>query len=123
MKHQPSPRTLTVMSGREEDRSGQAPPAQHGDEPVIRRRLGEAIGSSARGRLLRVGAHAAPGADGSSLAVSGVPTPNVVRKWRLRRLGDWLAAVMADDGVGARFAAERRRDEELVRRVERRRRP
>jgi hypothetical protein len=98
MKHQPSPRTLTVMSGREKNRS-------------------------VRGRLLRGGAQAVPGADGASLAVSGVPAPNVVRKCRLRRLGDWLSAVMADDGVGARFAAERQRDAGLVRRVERRRRP
>jgi hypothetical protein len=31
--------------------------------------------------------------------------------------------VLADGGVSARFATERRRDEDLVRRVERRRQP
>jgi hypothetical protein len=41
----------------------------------------------------------------------------------LRRLGGWLSALLTDDGVNSRFAAERRRDEGLVRRVESRRRP
>jgi hypothetical protein len=39
----------------------------------------------------------------------------------LRRFATWLSALLADDGFGDRFAAERRRDEGLVRRVERRR--
>jgi hypothetical protein len=42
---------------------------------------------------------------------------------RLRRFGGWLAALLADDGVGSRFAAERHRDQGLVRRVESRNRP
>ena len=37
---------------------------------------------------------------------------------RLRRFAGWLSALLADDGVDARFAAERRRDDGLVRRVE-----
>jgi hypothetical protein len=41
---------------------------------------------------------------------------------RLARLAGWLSAQLADPGVSARFAAERQRDEGLVRRVERRRR-
>jgi hypothetical protein len=40
----------------------------------------------------------------------------------LRRLAGWLSALLADDGVSARFAAERQRDEGLVARVERQRR-
>jgi hypothetical protein len=36
----------------------------------------------------------------------------------LRRFAGWLSALVADDGVGARFAAERERDQGLVRRVE-----
>ena len=35
----------------------------------------------------------------------------------------WLPALFADDGMSARFAAERHHDEGLVRRVESRRRP
>jgi hypothetical protein len=38
---------------------------------------------------------------------------------RLRRFAGWLSALVADDGVNARFGAERRRDEGLVQRVER----
>jgi hypothetical protein len=45
-----------------------------------------------------------------------------VRPHWLRRLAKRLAAVLADDGTSARFAAERQRDDDLVRRVERRRR-
>jgi len=45
-----------------------------------------------------------------------------VRTRGLRRLTAWLSLVIADDAVSRRFAAERRRDDELVRRVERRRR-
>jgi hypothetical protein len=40
-----------------------------------------------------------------------------------RRFPGWLSALLADGGVSARFATERRRDEDLVRRVERRRQP
>jgi hypothetical protein len=38
---------------------------------------------------------------------------------RLQRFADWMRALLADDGTGARFAAERRHDDGLVRRVER----
>jgi hypothetical protein len=48
--------------------------------------------------------------------------PTRVRTGRLRRLADWLSALLADDGVSARFDAERQRDEELVRRIARKRR-
>ena len=41
----------------------------------------------------------------------------------LRRFAGWLSALLADDGLNARFASERGRDEGLVRRVERRHRP
>jgi hypothetical protein len=41
----------------------------------------------------------------------------------LRRFAGWLSALLADDGVNARFNAERGRDEGLVRRVESRPRP
>ena len=41
---------------------------------------------------------------------------------RLRRFAGWLSAQWADDGVNARFGAERRQDEGLVRRVEGQRR-
>ena len=36
----------------------------------------------------------------------------------LRRFAGWISALLADDGMSGRFAAERRRDEGLVRRVE-----
>jgi hypothetical protein len=45
------------------------------------------------------------------------------RTRRLPRLADWLSALLADDGMSARFDGERQRDEDLVRRVERQRRP
>jgi hypothetical protein len=38
----------------------------------------------------------------------------------LRRFAGWLSTLLADDGFSTRFAAERQRDEGLVRRVERR---
>jgi hypothetical protein len=50
------------------------------------------------------------------------PASTRVRSRRLRRLTEWLSALLADDGVSARFAAERQRDDDLVRRVERQRR-
>ena len=121
MKWQPSRCTLAVMSTRD-SKSKQTLPEQHGDEPVSGRSLGEEVKTSVPRRPLRVGAHVVPGADGPRLAASRLLAPNKVRKWRLRRLGDWLSAVVADDGMRERFAAERQRDEELVRRVERRRR-
>jgi hypothetical protein len=43
------------------------------------------------------------------------------RPHRLRRLAKRLRALLADDGMSARFKAERQRDDDLVRRVERRR--
>jgi hypothetical protein len=39
----------------------------------------------------------------------------------LRRFATWFSALLADDGFSDRFAAERSRDEGLVRRVERQR--
>ena len=39
----------------------------------------------------------------------------------LRRVAGWISALLADDGMSGRFAAERRRDEGLVRRVQGRR--
>ncbi len=50
-------------------------------------------------------------------------TANTSATRSLRRFAGWLSALLADDGVSARFAAERRRDDDLVRRVERRPRP
>jgi hypothetical protein len=47
--------------------------------------------------------------------------PRAARPRRLRRLADRLSALLADDGMSERFAAERRRDDDLLRRVERRR--
>ena len=41
----------------------------------------------------------------------------------LRRFAGWLSTLLADDGFSDRFAAERRRDDGLVHRVEGRRRP
>lgn len=41
----------------------------------------------------------------------------------LRRLACWLSALLADDGMSTRFAAERQRDDGVVSRVERQRRP
>jgi hypothetical protein len=41
----------------------------------------------------------------------------------LRRFAGWLSALLADDGMNARFTAERGRHEGLVRRVEQQRRP
>lgn len=55
------------------------------------------------------------------VAPTRVATTSPVRS--LRRLARWCSAVLADDGFSDRFAAERRRDEGLVRRVEQRPRP
>jgi hypothetical protein len=41
----------------------------------------------------------------------------------LRRFATWFSELLADDGFSDRFAAERSRDEGLVRRVESQRRP
>jgi hypothetical protein len=43
------------------------------------------------------------------------------RSWR--GFASWLSALLADDGLNARFTSERQRDEGLVRRVEQRHRP
>ena len=60
----------------------------------------------------------------AAVQIEAVParTTRTTRTHSLRRFGGWLASAMADDGFGDRFAAERRRDEDLVRRVERHRR-
>ena len=56
-----------------------------------------------------------------SLTAPRTPAPTTVRTRRLGPLTAWLAAVVADNGMRERFDAERRRDEELVQRVDRRR--
>jgi hypothetical protein len=53
--------------------------------------------------------------------VASAPTTNEIPARSRRRFAGWLSAQLADGGVGLRFATERRRDEDLVRRVERRR--
>jgi len=50
------------------------------------------------------------------------PAISTNRTRSLRRLAGWLRALVADDGMSERFATERRRDEEIVERVDRRRR-
>jgi hypothetical protein len=41
----------------------------------------------------------------------------------LRRFAGWLSTLLADDGMNARFSAERQRDAGIVHRVERRNGP
>jgi hypothetical protein len=49
--------------------------------------------------------------------------PAVVRGRWLRGFAHWLSALLADDGMRARFDSERRRDADLLLRVERKHRP
>ena len=60
--------------------------------------------------------------DDARLTVPRAPALIMVPTRWLRRLTDGLSPLVANDGMSARFAAERERDEVLVRRVERRRR-
>jgi hypothetical protein len=53
--------------------------------------------------------------------VSPAPPRGDERPRWIRRVAIRLSALLADDGMSARFAAERQRDDDLVRRVERRR--
>jgi hypothetical protein len=55
--------------------------------------------------------------------MASAPTTSVIPARSRRRFARWLSALLADGGVSARFATERQRDEDLVRRVERRRQP
>jgi hypothetical protein len=54
------------------------------------------------------------------VAVEPARAASATRGHTLRRFATWLSALLADDGMSARFASERRRDEGLIRRVERR---
>jgi hypothetical protein len=69
-----------------------------------------------------VGVRVVPRVDDERITAPGAPAPSMVRIRRLRRLTDWLSVVVANDGMNERFAVERQRDEELIRRVERQRR-
>ena len=55
--------------------------------------------------------------------VAAARTARAIPAHSLRGFGGWLSALLADDGLNARFTSERQRDEGLVRRVERRHRP
>jgi hypothetical protein len=122
MKRQPSQCTLAVMSRPDSRRSEETLPAQDGDEAATRRSLGEETEMPVLHLPRRVGVHVVPHGDDERLTASRALAPSMVRTRRLRRLADWLSAVVADHGMSERFAAERQRDGELVRRVERRRR-
>lgn len=58
-----------------------------------------------------------PRADGERIAAPGALPSSTARNRLLRRLTNWL---VANDGVSERFSVERQRDQELIRRVERR---
>jgi hypothetical protein len=113
MQWQPSQRTLAVMSRLDSKRCTETRAAQHGDEPATRASRGGETAVRVPGLPRRVAVHVVPRA----------PAPSMAGTRRLRRLTDWLSAVVAHDGMSERFTAERQRDEELVRRVERRCRP
>ena len=68
------------------------------------------------------GTHAVPREDEEMRAAPRASARSVVRARRLRQLTRWLSALVADDGMSERFVAERRRDDDLIRRVESRRR-
>ena len=70
----------------------------------------------------RVGVRVVSRVDDARIIAPCAPAPSMVRIRRLRRLTDWLSAVVANDGMSERFGVERQRDEELIRRVERQRR-
>jgi hypothetical protein len=55
------------------------------------------------------------------IAVAPARAASAVPAHPLRRFVTWLSALLADDAMSTRFAAERRHDEGLVRRVESRR--
>jgi hypothetical protein len=63
------------------------------------------------------GMHAVPREDHELRAAPRAGAASMVRPGRLRRLTRRLAALVADDGMHERFVAQRRRDEDLIRRV------
>ena len=103
MKRPPPDGTLAVMSRADRERAKERELAPHTQRGVDR----HIVVPRARGPLRH-----------SSEAAAST------RPWtrRLRRLAAWLSVLLADDGLSGRFVAERQRDEDLVRRVERRRR-
>jgi hypothetical protein len=121
MKLHPSQRMLAVMSGLDSKRSTETLSAQHGDEPA-RRNLGGEAEMLVPDLPRRVGVPVVPRADDASITAPCAREPSMVWTRRLRRLSDWLLAMAANDGMSERFAVERHRDEELVRRVARQRR-
>ena len=55
----------------------------------------------------------------SAMPANAVPAqPAKARTWGMRRFAGRLSALLSDGGMSDRFAAERARDEGLVRRVE-----
>jgi hypothetical protein len=68
------------------------------------------------------GTHVVPRQDDEMRATPRACEASMVRARRWRQLSRWLSALVADDGMSERFVAERRRDDDLIRRVERRRR-
>jgi hypothetical protein len=113
MKWQPSQHMLAVVS---------RPDSKRSKEAATRRSFGEETEMPVPDLPRRVGVHVVPRADEERLTAPRASAPSMVRTRRLRRLADWLSAVVANDGMSERFAAARQRDEDLVRRVERRRR-
>jgi hypothetical protein len=120
MKWHPSQRMLPVMSWADSKKSTETLSAQYGDEPG-RRSLGVETEMSVPGQPRRVGVRVVARADDERITALSAPAASMVRTRRLRRFTDWLSAVVANDGMSERFAVERQRDEELVRRVEQRR--
>ena len=119
MKWQPSQRMLAVMSRSDSNRSTETLSAQHGDEPA-RRSLGGETEMPVPDLPRRVGVRVVSRVDDARIIAPCAPAPSMVRIRRLRRLTDWLSAVVANDGMSERFAVERQCDQELIRRVERR---
>jgi hypothetical protein len=103
-------------------RSSDSLRARRGDEPDSRRSLGEGAELPLTDLAWQVGVDVALRVDEERLTAPRAPSVSMVRSRRLRRLADWLSALVADDGMSERFAAERQRDEKLVGRVERQRR-
>ena len=55
----------------------------------------------------------------SAMPATAVPAqPAKARTWGIRRFAGRLSALLSDGGMSDRFAAERARDEGLMRRVE-----
>jgi hypothetical protein len=66
---------------------------------------------------------ARPTVVGAVHEVASAGTAKAIPAGSWRRFAGWFSTLLADDGINARFAAERQRDEGLVRRVEHRHRP